>query len=113
MSGGSICTNGPNNTEGKVFGSHSFRHRTAYFNQHCFRFVLWQALSRQNVLHLAGANSKRQHSKASVSAGMTVATHYRHSGLSQAQLRADHVHNSLFCRVSVDAHTDELVTLSL
>src|SRR5215207_9663171 len=102
MSGGSICTNGPNNTEGEVFSSHSFRHRTVYLNQHCFRFVLWQALSGQNVLHLTGANSKRERSEGSVSTGMTVATHYRHSGLSQSELRADHVHNSLLCRVNVE-----------
>ena len=71
-----------------------------------FGRLLQQALRRQHVRHLAGADAERQRAERAVGAGVAVAADDRHARLGQPQLRPDDVHDALPLvaqRVQLDA----------
>ena len=58
--------------------------------------ALWtQALGRQHVLDLARADAEGERTEGAVRRGVGVAADDRHARLRDAELRADHVHDSL------------------
>ena len=62
---------------------------------HRARPSLRQALRREHVLDLGRADAERERAERAVCRGVAVAADDRHSGLRQAELRADHVDDSL------------------
>jgi hypothetical protein len=60
----------------------------------CPRLALQQALGCQHVSDFSGSDAKSQSPKSSVRAGVTVATHNRHSGLRESKFRSNDVHNA-------------------
>src|SRR4029078_11844000 len=65
------------------------------------RRLLQEALGRQNLAYLAGADSERQCPEGSVGSGMTVAADDGHAGLGKPLLRTHDVHNSLLVAIQV------------
>jgi hypothetical protein len=53
------------------------------------------------MLHLAGANAKRQGPKRAVRGGMAIAADDGHARLGDPQFRADHMHDALLAVVDV------------
>jgi hypothetical protein len=60
------------------------------------------------VLDLAGADAKCEGPERSVGGGVRIATYDRHARLSEAELGADDVHDSLLGRVEVEQLDPEL-----
>ena len=60
--------------------------------------VLQQALRREHVRHLAGADAERERAERAVRAGVAVAAHDHRPRLGQPQLRPDDVHDALRSR---------------
>jgi len=56
---------------------------------------LGQALGRQHVLHLRGADPEREGAEGAMGGGVGVAAHDRHARLRQSELGADHVDDAL------------------
>src|SRR5207237_2535600 len=62
---------------------------------HRFRFLGEQALRRQHVLDLGGADAESKTAEGAMRARVGVAADDRHAGQGRALLGADHVHDSL------------------
>ena len=61
-----------------------------------------QALRRQHVAHLRGADPERQGAERAVRRGVTVAADDRHARLGQPELRPDHMDDALATAVEVE-----------
>ena len=95
VAGSAIGPDLPNDAENKIFRRDSFRQGALNIDEHGLGLALGQALSRQNMLDLGSTHAKGQRAESTVGAGMTVAAHDRHAGLSQAQLRPNNVDDAL------------------
>ena len=54
-----------------------------------------QALGREHVAHLAGADAEGHRAEGAVRGGVAVAAGDRHAGLREPELGPDHVHDAL------------------
>src|SRR5208283_4147773 len=89
------------------------RQSPSYIDLHCLRSLLGKALRGKHVLHFRRSNSEGERSKGAVCAGMAVAAHDGHPGLSQTQFRPDHVHDALIRRIHVEEPDGEFPAVVL
>ena len=61
---------------------------------HGLRLALQQALRRQHMGDLGGADAEGKRAKGAVRRRVAVAADNRHAGLSEAELRSHHVHDA-------------------
>jgi len=85
----------PDDPQHDVFAGHADRQLTLDAHFHRLRLALRHGLRRQDVLDFARANAEGECAHRSVRAGVAVAAHNGHPGLTQAQLRTNHVHDPL------------------
>ena len=78
---------------------------------HRLRPALRQALRREHVLDLGGADAERERAERAVRGGVAVAADDRHPGLRQAELRADHVDDPLAAAAGREERHAELGTV--
>ena len=77
------------------------------------RRTLQQALARQNVLHLAGADAERQRAESAMRGCVAVAANDRHPRLRQALLRPDDVDDPLFLAMRAVVRNTEIAAILL
>ena len=81
--------------EDQVLGGDAEARLALVGDAHRARLHLQQALGRQHVLDLGGADRHRQRAQRAVGRGVRVAAGDRDARLREAQLRPDHVHDAL------------------
>ena len=79
----------------EVLGGHPEPKLAAVANPHRLGLRLDEALCREHVLDLAGADAERERTERAVRRRVRVAAHDRHARLGDAELGADHVDDAL------------------
>ena len=95
MTGRAVRAELPDNSEREILGGDAFGQRAVHVYKHRARLILRQALRRQHLLNLAGANAKRQRAECSMSTRVAIAANNSHPRLRQPEFRANDVHDSL------------------
>jgi hypothetical protein len=88
-------TDAADRAEDDVLGRDPERQLAPVLDPHRLRPMARQALRREDVLDLRGADSEGEGAERSVGRGVAVAADDRQAGLRQAQLRPDHVDDPL------------------
>ena len=92
----------PDQGEDQILGPHARPGSADEARLHGARAADQNGLGGEDVLHVAGADAKGQSAEGPVSRGVGVAADDDRAGLSQSQLRTDHVHDSLPWRVEIE-----------
>ena len=80
--------------ERHVLGAAARRQHAVHRDAHRFRLALQQALRRQHMADLGGADAERQRPERAVGAGVAVPADDGLAELGQAKLRPDDVHDA-------------------
>ena len=113
VAGGAVGAHLADRAEDQVLGGDAEAELALVGDPHRARLALAQALGREHVLDLAGADPERERAERAVGGGVRVAADDRHARLGDPQLRPDHVHDALAVgadRVQRDA---ELLAVAL
>ena len=98
-------------TEDHILGGDARRELPAEIHEGPLRPVLQQALGRQHLFHLAGADPEGQRSERAVGGRVAVAAHDRHAGLGRAHFRPDDVDDAPSRVVHLHAADAELAAV--
>ena len=93
--GGAADAHLPDRAEDQVLGGDAEAGHALVADQHRLGLLLDHALRGQHVLDLAGADPEGQRAEGAVGRGVRVAADDRHTGLGDAELGPDHVHDPL------------------
>ena len=99
--------------ENHVLGIDAALERAAHVDAPHLQRIERQALRRQHVAHLRGADAEGNGPEGSVCGGVAVAARDGHSRLSQTELGADHVHDALVVAARRPQRNAELATVPL
>ena len=100
-----------NEIQNEILGGHAGVKLAVDAQLERFGLVLQQGLRRQHVLDFARANAKSQRAERAVRRSVAVAANDRHARLGVAQLRPDHVHDSLPRIIQIVVGNAELVAV--
>ena len=108
VAGGAVDADPADDAQNQVFGGDAVREGAFGANLHGPRPGLEQALGRQDVLHLRGADTEGEGAEGAVGRGVAVAANDGLAGLGVALLRADDVDDALAGAVDVIERHAEL-----
>ena len=100
-----------NEIQNEILGSHTGVKLAVDAQLERFGLVLQQGLRRQHVLDFTRANAEGQRAESAVRRSVAVAANDRHARLRIAQLRPDHVHDSLPRIIQIVMGNAELVAV--
>ena len=81
--------------EHQILGGNTIGELAIHLDSTHFQLVHRQALTRENITHLTGADTESDGTERTMGGGVRVATRHGHPWLSQTQLWSDHMHDSL------------------
>ena len=113
MPGAPSRTDFANHREHNILSGYTRTHLIVDDDAHVTGFLLNQALRRQHVFDLGGADTESQGTKGTVRGGVRVTTHHSHAGQGGALLGADDVHNALAKIVHIELSNAVLLAVTV
>ena len=95
MSSSTRSRNFRDDIQNNILGGNTLFTFTIHGNAHGFGFGLEDTLRSKYHLHLRSSDTESNRTKCTVSRGMAISTHNRHTGLCKTLLRTDNVYDTM------------------